>query len=90
MDEQTSAGNGLTAHDSAGGKHKGGRVVRITTALGTFVVEIVNEVGSIADPLTVEVELAVVECLRAHRHVAREMAVVEIQRGDLDYQVIDL
>jgi hypothetical protein len=74
----------------AAGGRKGGRVVRITTALGTFVVEVVNDLGPIADALTADVERCVVECLRAHRHLTREMAEVELQRGDLDYELLDL
>jgi hypothetical protein len=73
-----------------GSRQEGGRIVRIATALGTYVVEIVNDLGPIADPLTAEVERAVIECLRVHRHLAGEMVTVEIQRGSLDYRVLDL
>jgi hypothetical protein len=81
-----SRGNGHADAES----RSGGRVVRIATALGTFSVEIVNDMGPIADALTAAVELSVVECLRAQRHLASEMATVEIQRGLLDYQVVEL
>jgi len=79
-------GNGSFRDNS----HKGGKVVRIATALGTFSVEIVNDMGPVADPLTADVERSVINCLRAHRHLARETAVVEIQRGELDYRVLEL
>jgi hypothetical protein len=46
--------------------------------------------GPVADTLTADVERSVIECLRAHRHLARETAVAEIQRGELDYRVLDL
>jgi hypothetical protein len=86
MGEHSSAANRTSARPAP----TGGRIVRISTALGTFVVEIVNDLGSVADPLTADVERGVVECLRAHRHLAREMDTLEIQRGDLDYEVVDL
>ena len=72
------------------GSHRGGRVVRIATALGAFGVEIVNDVGVMADPLATEIELAVIECLRRHHQLMPEMASAEVQRGELDYQLIEL
>lgn len=79
-------GNGSVREES----HKGGTIVRIATALGTFTVDIVNDMGPIADGLTADVERSVIECLRAHRNLARETTVAEIQRGQLDYRVVDL
>jgi len=32
----------------------------------------------------------VIARLRAHRRIAEEMAVVDLQRGELDYESIDL
>lgn len=85
-------GNGHRGSEdsAAAGAHLGARVIRIATALGAFGVEIVNDVGPVADPLVADLERAVVACLRTHRHLMAEMASVEVQRGDLDYQVIDL
>ena len=90
--DPTRRGNGHREYEdsSAAGTHHGARVVRIATALGALGVEIVNDVGPVADPLVADLERAVVECLRNHRHLVREMASVEVQRGNLDYQVIDL
>jgi hypothetical protein len=81
--------NQLSGEDRAD-PHKGGKVVRIATALGTFTVEIVNDMGPVADALTADVERSVVKCLRAHRHLTKETAVAEVQRGDLDCRVIEL
>jgi len=72
------------------GTRRSGRVVRIGTALGSFLVEIVNDVGPAADPLTAAVERCVIECLRVHKHVVPEMEVVDLQRGDLDYEAFEL
>jgi hypothetical protein len=67
-----------------------GRVVRIGTALGTFVVEIVNELGLVADELADEIEQCVLDRIKAHRDLVAEMSTVEVQRGELDYRLLDL
>jgi hypothetical protein len=91
MDEGAAGGNGASEPtEPARSKHDGGSVVRISTALGTFTVEIVNEMGPIADALTADVERATIACLRAHRHLARETAVAEVLRGELEYRGIEL
>jgi hypothetical protein len=72
------------------GQQKSGRIVRIGTALGSFLVVIVNDLGPAADPLAGEIERDVIDRLRAHRHIAEEMAIVDLQRGDLDYELIHL
>jgi hypothetical protein len=69
---------------------KGGRIVRIGTALGTFMVEIVNDLGPVADPLTSDVERSVIACLRAHRHIVSEMTTIDVQRGELDFETFEL
>jgi hypothetical protein len=63
--------------------------VRISTALGTFVVIVVNDLGPAADALTNEIERDVLGRLRAHRSLAPEMNTVEVQRGDLATEVIE-
>jgi hypothetical protein len=68
------------------GTSKSGSIVRVSTALGSFVIEIINDVGPIADALAAEIESAVLERLRAHRHVAAEMGTVDIQRAEFDYE----
>jgi hypothetical protein len=60
--------------------------VRISTALGTYAVEILNDFGPIADGLTAAIERAVLAQLHAHRHLAEELATVEIQRAEFDYE----
>src|SRR4051794_11406349 len=69
MRDTSSGGNGH-------GKSDGGRVVRISTALGTFVVIIVNDLGPAADALTREVEQDALSRLHAHRSLAAEMNTV--------------
>ena len=89
MNQNASAGNGRPdAHDA--GPHKSGRIVRIGTALGSYLVVIINDLGPAADCLTGEIEGDVIDRLRAHRHIAPEIATVDVQRGELDYESIDL
>src|SRR3954468_7326525 len=88
--EGTGRDGGSNDVDPRADKHAGGQIVRIATALGTFTVEIVNELGPAADPLTADVERSVLDCLRAHRHLVRETAVAEIQRGQLDSRTVEL
>jgi hypothetical protein len=90
MVKHTSAGNGLSETGNDPGRCKSGRVVRIGTALGSYLVVIVNDLGPVADGLTREIEGGVLDRLRAHRHIAPEMATVDLQRGELDYESIDL
>ena len=66
-----------------------GRIVRISTALGTYVVEVVNDLGPAADVLTREIEEDVLRRLRAHRSITDEMNSVEVQRGELEAEVIN-
>ena len=70
--------------------YKSGRIVRVTTALGTFVVEILNDLGPLANGLSDEIELAVVDKIKSHQHISAEMNTVEIQRGDLDYEIHEI
>ncbi|HEY7119899.1 MAG TPA: hypothetical protein VH475_25140 [Tepidisphaeraceae bacterium] len=83
-----SSSNGGEATD--GVRQKSGHIVRIGTALGTFVVEIINDFGPIADPLTADIERSVIACLRAHRKLGDELATVDIQRGELDFETHQL
>jgi len=76
--------------ETSAGQQKSGRIVRIGTALGSFLVVIVNDLGPAADSLSGEIERYVIDRLRAHRHIAEEMAVVDLQRGELDYELIHL
>jgi hypothetical protein len=90
MIQHSSAGDGLTDAGHDAGPRKSGRIVRIGTALGSYLVVIVNDLGPVADCLTREIEREVIERLRAHRDIAPEMATVDVQRGELDYESHDL
>jgi hypothetical protein len=68
---------------------KSGTLVRIGTALGSFVVEIRNDVGPIAGVLADEIEQAVLALLSEYRHLIDEMASVEIERATFDYEIRD-
>jgi hypothetical protein len=67
-----------------------GTMVRIGTALGSFVVEIRNDLGPVADPLAREIEEAVLYNLRNHQRVAGELRTVDIQRATFEYEVREL
>lgn len=69
------------------GMSKSGSMVRVTTALGSFAVEILNDFGPLADALAAEIEAAVLGRLRAYRHLGEEMATIDIQRAEFDYEV---
>jgi len=69
------------------GGDKSGSIVRVSTALGSFAVEILNDFGPIADALAAEIEAAVLGRLRAYRHLGDEMATIDIQRAEFDYEV---
>jgi hypothetical protein len=77
-------------HTSKGGEVKSGHIVRIATALGSFLVIIVNDLGPAADGLAREIESEVIGKLRAHRDLVEEMSTVDVQRGDLDLSSIQL
>ena len=64
--------------------------MRISTALGTYVVEIINDLGPAADPLTGDLEQCVIACLRAHVKIGPEMRDVDVQRGDLELETLRL
>jgi hypothetical protein len=82
MQDQSSSGNGRGAPET-------GHVVRISTALGTYVVVILNELGPAADDMTREIEQDVLRRLRCHRGITPEMNTVEVQRGELAAEVIE-
>jgi len=67
----------------------GARIIRISTALGTFAVIVVNDLGPAADALTGEIEQDALRRLHAHRSLAPEMSTVEVQRGDMATEVIE-
>jgi hypothetical protein len=67
-----------------------GTMVRIGTALGSFVIEIRNDLGPVADDLAHEIEAAVLDNLRTHQRVAGELRTVDIQRATFEYETRDL
>jgi hypothetical protein len=68
---------------------RGARIIRISTALGTFAVIVVNDLGPAADALTREIEQDALHRLHAHRSLVPEMSSVEVQRGDMEIEVIE-
>jgi hypothetical protein len=69
---------------------KSGSMVRVSTALGSFAIEILNDFGPLANALAAEIEAAVLGRLRAYRHLGEEMATIDIQRAEFDYEVHDV
>jgi hypothetical protein len=82
QEHSSSSGNGR-------GTHEAGNVVRISTALGTYVVVVINELGRAADGMTREIEQDVLRRMRSHREITQEMNTVEVQRGELATEVIE-
>ena len=74
MIQHSSAGDGLTDAGHDAGPRKSGRIVRIGTALGSYLVVIVNDLGPAADCLTREIKREVIDRLRAQRYTAAAMA----------------
>ena len=87
MKDDFSSSNRLPDTPESGGE-KNGMIVRIATALGSFLVVIVNDLGTVAGPLAEEIEIGVIESLRKHRHIVAEMATIDVQRGELDFESI--
>jgi hypothetical protein len=69
---------------------KSGTMIRIGTALGSFVVEIRNDLGPVADLLAREIEDAVLFHIKTHQRLAGECRTVDIQRATFDYEVREL
>lgn len=67
-----------------------GTMIRISTALGSFVVEIRNDLGPVADDLAAEIEQGVLHSLRTHQRVAGELRTIDIQRAEFAYEEREL
>jgi hypothetical protein len=80
----------MVSESPEGSPYKSGKIVRVATALGTFVVEILNDLGPLADGLSAEIEQAVVDRIKSHQHISAEMNTVEIQRADLEYEIHEI
>lgn len=89
MEPSASSTRGSSPKESGNGASHEGRIVRISTGLGTIVVVIVNDLGSLADPLIREIEADVLARMRAHRQIVPETNTVEVQHGDLQTRVIE-